>query len=132
MLARNAESLYWIGIYFQWIDPDGLAMVPQAFGKGPLGKLAFEVYRRRIQRETHEETLPRRHGEATRGQAVTDALYSQLVKPGRHVSHHEPPILVGQRAALRGTHDHVSGADGSPCRTIGDPAADERRCIRDA
>ncbi|HEU5058569.1 MAG TPA: glutathione S-transferase N-terminal domain-containing protein, partial [Kofleriaceae bacterium] len=37
------ESLYFVGLYFQWIDPAGLAMVPQAFGRGPLGKLAFEV-----------------------------------------------------------------------------------------
>jgi glutathione S-transferase len=42
------ESLYFVGLYFQWIDPEGLAMVPQAFGRGPMGKIAFELYLRAV------------------------------------------------------------------------------------
>lgn len=54
------ESLYFVGLYFQWIDPAGLAMVPQAFGRGPLGKLAFEVYLRRIRRQVRGQGTGRK------------------------------------------------------------------------
>jgi len=87
------ESLYWIGIYFQWVDPAGLAMVPQAFGKGPLGKVAFEVYRRRIQRQVRGQGTARKPDAHVRRdlERQLDAAEG-LLTPG--------PYLLGARPAL--------------------------------
>ena len=87
------ESLYWIGIYFQWIDPEGLAMVPQAFGKGPLGKVAFEVYRRRIHRQVRGQGTARKPAAHVRAdlERHLDAAEG-LLAPG--------PFLLGAEPAL--------------------------------
>jgi len=42
------EALYFIGLYFQWIDPEGRPMVRKAFGATPLGFFARLFYQRRI------------------------------------------------------------------------------------
>ena len=42
------KSLYFYGLYFQWHDPDGRKMVPQAFGRGPLGRVLYWSFLRRI------------------------------------------------------------------------------------
>lgn len=42
------ESLYFVGLYYQWFDARGRAMVPSAFGKSLLGRIAYRVYLRRI------------------------------------------------------------------------------------
>lgn len=42
------EGLYFIGLYFQWIDPRGAPMVRRAFGSTPVGVLARVFYQRRI------------------------------------------------------------------------------------
>ena len=87
------ESLYWIGIYFQWIDPAGLAMVPQAFGKGPLGRVAFQVYRRRIHSQVRGQGTARKPDAHVRAdlERHLDAAEA-LVTPG--------PYLLGERPAL--------------------------------
>jgi glutathione S-transferase len=42
------EALYFIGLYFQWWDPEGAEMVPKAFGRSLLGRAAYVFYRRRV------------------------------------------------------------------------------------
>jgi glutathione S-transferase len=42
------EALYFLGLYFQWIEPRGKPMVRKAFGSSPLGIAARLFYRRRI------------------------------------------------------------------------------------
>lgn len=42
------ESLYFLGLYFQWVEPRGRSMVGKAFGTSPLGIAAHMYYRRRI------------------------------------------------------------------------------------
>ena len=42
------ESLYFCGLFFQWHDPEGRKMVPQAFGQSAFGRLMYRVYLRRI------------------------------------------------------------------------------------
>lgn len=42
------ESLYFVGLYYQWQEPDGRRMVPQVFGRTLLGRLAYRFYLRRI------------------------------------------------------------------------------------
>lgn len=42
------EALYFLGLYFQWIEPRGRPMVRKAFGATPLGIAARLFYQRRI------------------------------------------------------------------------------------
>jgi len=42
------ESLYFVGLYYQWYEARGRQMVPQAFGKSLLSRLAYRAYLRRI------------------------------------------------------------------------------------
>lgn len=39
------EALYFIGLYFQWVDPAGATMVPAAFGRSVLGRVAHRWFR---------------------------------------------------------------------------------------
>jgi glutathione S-transferase len=45
------ESLYFVGLYFQWFDPEGRKMVPAAFGGGVAGALLYRFFLRRILRQ---------------------------------------------------------------------------------
>jgi len=42
------EALYFLGLYFQWLEPRGKPMVRKAFGATPLGIGARLFYQRRI------------------------------------------------------------------------------------
>lgn len=42
------EALYFIGLYYQWIEPRGRPMVRKAFGRSPLGIAVRLFYERRI------------------------------------------------------------------------------------
>lgn len=42
------EALYFLGLYFQWIEPRGQPLVRKAFGSTPLGIVARVFYQRRI------------------------------------------------------------------------------------
>jgi glutathione S-transferase len=42
------EALYFLGLYFQWVEPRGKPMVRKAFGATPLGIAARLFYQRRI------------------------------------------------------------------------------------
>jgi glutathione S-transferase len=42
------EALYFLGLYFQWVEPRGKPMVRKAFGGSPLGIGARLFYQRRI------------------------------------------------------------------------------------
>jgi glutathione S-transferase len=54
------ESLYFIGLYFQWQEPEGRDMVPLAFGKGPIGRLAFLGYERAMLRQLRGQGTSRK------------------------------------------------------------------------
>ena len=45
------EALYFLGLYFQWIEPRGKPMVRKAFGATPLGIAARLFYQRRIAKQ---------------------------------------------------------------------------------
>jgi glutathione S-transferase len=45
------EALYFIGLWFQWVEPSGAAMVPRAFGTSLAGRLAYRAYRHLIHRQ---------------------------------------------------------------------------------
>jgi glutathione S-transferase len=42
------ESLYFLGLYYRWYDLEGRKPIPRAFGRSPLGRLAYRFYLRRI------------------------------------------------------------------------------------
>jgi glutathione S-transferase len=55
------ESLYWIGIYYQWLDPEGAPLTPRAFQKVPvLGRAAYEIYLRRVSRQLRQQGTGRK------------------------------------------------------------------------
>ncbi len=87
------ESLYFVGLYFQWIDPAGLAIVPQAFGRGPVGRVAFQLFLRRIRRQVRGQGTSRKPDEHVRSdlERHLDAA-AALVSPG--------PFLLGAAPAL--------------------------------
>lgn len=88
------ESLYFIGLYFQWLDARGRPMVRQAFGRTPLGWLAHQFYRRRIAAQVRGQGTGRKpvaHIQSDlrrQFQALTDMLAD-----GR-------PYLLGERPML--------------------------------
>ncbi len=80
------ESIYFVGLYFQWIDPAGLAMVPRAFGRGPAGKLAFRVYSRRIRAQVRGQGTARKPEAHVKGDLERHLDHaSALVSPGPFV-----------------------------------------------
>ena len=86
------ESIYFVGLYFQWIDPDGLAGVPQAF-RGAFGKVAFRVMLRRIRRQLLGQGTARKPDAHVRAdlERHLDAA-AGLLSPG--------PFLLGNAPAL--------------------------------
>lgn len=42
------EALYFLGLYYQWVEPSGAAMVPLVFGRSLAGRAMYRFYRRRI------------------------------------------------------------------------------------
>lgn len=54
------ESLYFVGLYFQWWDVEGRAMVPLAFGKSPIGRVAFAGYERAMRRQLRGQGTARK------------------------------------------------------------------------
>lgn len=77
------ESLYFVGLYFQWIDPAGLATVPDAFGRGPMGKVAFQVSLRRIRRQVRGQGTSRKPDAQVRADLERHLDHAgALVSPG--------------------------------------------------
>jgi len=45
------ESLYFIGLYYQWREPEGRKMVPRAFGRSIVGRAAYRAFDARVARQ---------------------------------------------------------------------------------
>lgn len=54
------EALYFLGLYFQWIEPRGKPMVRKAFGRTPLGVAARMFYQRRIEKQLRGQGTARK------------------------------------------------------------------------
>lgn len=87
------EALYFIGLYFQWWDPAGARMVPQAFGRSLLGRAAYLVFRRRVRAQLRGQGTARKPAEHVRAdlERELDAVVA-LIAPG--------PFLLGERPYL--------------------------------
>lgn len=87
------EALYFIGLYFQWWEPGGARMVPQAFGRSLLGRGAYLVFRRRIRAQLLGQGTARKPAEHIRAdlERELDAV-AALITPG--------PFLLADRPYL--------------------------------
>jgi glutathione S-transferase len=87
------EALYFLGLYFQWIEPRGRPMVRKAFGSSPLGMAARLFYQRRIKAQLRGQGT----GRKSHSQIAADlrrefsALAAMLA---------DEPYLLGQRPYL--------------------------------
>lgn len=87
------ESLYFLGLYYRWYEPEGRRAVPQAFGKSPAGRLTYIVYLRRILRQLKGQGTLRKPPDHVRADLDRQlAAIDGLVDPG--------PFLLGERAYL--------------------------------
>lgn len=57
------EALYFLGLFFQWVEPRGKPMVRQAFGSTPLGVAARLFYQRRIEAQLRGQGTGRKSPE---------------------------------------------------------------------
>jgi glutathione S-transferase len=102
------ESLYFLGLYFQWIEPEGSKMVPTAFGSGLTGRLACRYYRQLIGRQVKGQgTLRKPAAHVHRDlERQLDAIES-LVEPGPYLLGDQPYLcdfaLLGQLLYLART-----------------------------
>ena len=87
------ESLYFLGLYFQWWHPEGRTSVPQAFGKGPVGQLGYRYFSRSVRRQLRGQGIARKSEGHVRGdlQRALDAVDGLL--DGRD-------FLLGEEAML--------------------------------
>lgn len=82
------EALYFIGLYYQWYEPEGRKMVPAAFGRSLLGRVACLYYQRLLLKQikghgTSRKPAPHVHSDLQRNLTAIEAL----VEPG--------PFLLG-------------------------------------
>ncbi|MDX2203070.1 MAG: glutathione S-transferase family protein [Hyphomicrobiaceae bacterium] len=64
------ESLYFVGLYFHWHDPEGRRQVPQVFGRSLAGRAMFRFYLRRMLRQLEGQGTARK----TPGHVREDAV----------------------------------------------------------
>lgn len=87
------EALYWVGLYYQWWDPAGAAMVPKAFGRSPLGRAAFQLYQRRVRRQLVGQGIARKAEAQIRGDLDRHLDAIEQLLTGR-------PFLLGDAPML--------------------------------
>lgn len=88
------EALYFIGLYFQWIDPRGRSMVRRAFGASPVGVLARVFYQRRIRAQVRGHGTSRKPAEHVAADLRRELqALADILADGR-------PHLLGSRPLL--------------------------------
>lgn len=102
------ESLYYVGLYFQWWEPEGREMVPQAFGKSPVGRIAFVGYERAMRRQLRGQGTGRKSIEHVRTDLTRHLDAIETLIQGRKFFVEDAPMLcdfalLGQLHYLRRT-----------------------------
>lgn len=87
------EALYFLGLYFQWIEPGGRPMVRKAFGSAPLGIAARVFYQRRITAQLRGQGT----GRKSHSQITADLRREFSALAGILA---DQPYLLGQRPYL--------------------------------
>jgi glutathione S-transferase len=87
------ESLYFVGLYFQWDDLEGRKMIPQVFGSGLYARAMYRFYLHRVRKQTKGQGTARKPLDHVRRdlERHLDAV-DQLVRPG--------PYLLGEQPYL--------------------------------
>jgi glutathione S-transferase len=106
------EALYWVGLYFQWWDPAGAAMVPRAFGTSVLGRVAFQAYAHRVRGQLIGQGVARKTAEHNRRDLERHLDAAEAMLAGRSYLLGDAPTLcdfawLGQLVYL--SHTPVGG-----------------------
>jgi glutathione S-transferase len=102
------ESLYFVGLYFQWFDAEGRKMVPQVFGRGLAAQLTYRFFLRRILRQLQGQGTGRKPPDMVRNDLARhlDAI-AQLTADGGFALGSQPYLcdfaLLGQLIYLSRT-----------------------------
>ena len=87
------EALYFIGLYYQWLEPSGARLVPLAFGKSLTGRLVYRVMRRRIRRQVDGQGTGRKPEALIRADLARELDAVEAYLEGR-------PFLLGDTPYL--------------------------------
>jgi glutathione S-transferase len=87
------EALYWVGLYYQWWDPAGAAMVPAAFGENLLGRAAFQLYQRRVRGQLVGQGIARKPEAQIRGDLERHLASIEQLLGGRRFLLGDAPML---------------------------------------
>ncbi len=60
------EALYFINLYYQWQDPEGRKLVPQAFGGSLYGRILYRLFLRRVTSQIRGQGTSRKPPEHVR------------------------------------------------------------------
>ncbi|MDT7835192.1 glutathione S-transferase family protein [Aquabacterium sp. OR-4] len=99
------EALYFLGLHFLWLDPATAGLVPQLFGRGPLGRLGYQIYRRRIAAQVRGQGTGRKPPERLLGELQRQLDHAAaLLQPGPWLIDEQPRLadfaLFGQLSFL--------------------------------
>jgi glutathione S-transferase len=99
------ESLYFVGLYFQWDDLEGRKMIPQVFGSGLYARAMYRFYLHRVRKQTKGQGTARKPVDHVRKdlERHLDAV-EQLVRPGLYLLDERPYLcdfaMLGQLTYL--------------------------------
>jgi glutathione S-transferase len=118
------ESLYFIGIYYQWLDPEGAPLTPRAFERVPvLGRAAYELYLRRITKQVRNQGTGRKPPEHIRRDLERHLDAVQGLVDGREYLLERGPMLCDFALAAQLHYLRRTPVGG---RALAEPAAIER------
>ena len=99
------ESLYFVGLYFQWDDLEGRKMIPQVFGQSLYARAMYRFYLGRVRRQTKGQGTARKPPDHVRKdlERHLDAV-EQLARPGLYLLGERPYLcdfaMLGQLTYL--------------------------------
>jgi len=101
------ESLYFIGLYYQWIHTEGRAHVPKAFGRSLFGRAAYLLFDRRVKAQivgqgTGRKPEPQVRADLERNLDAVDGLLDAPFVLGE-VPYLADFALMGQLVCLKRT-----------------------------
>ena len=102
------ESLYFVGLYYQWHDPEGRKLVPQVFGSNLYGRVMYGFYLRRVLRQIEGQGTSRKPPEHVRSDLLRHLdVISDLLQENPYLLGTQPYLcdfaLLGQLAYLSRT-----------------------------
>lgn len=87
------ESLYFIGLYFIWLHPGNASTVAPLFGRDLLGRLAFRLYRARIDRQVRGQGTGRKTAEHIERDLARHLKAAERMLEGRRFLLGDEPLL---------------------------------------